>query len=147
MHAREPKSTSGWILLAGFVLATLGLVAESRQQQGGSGQGQAPPQQPTQSIPFTPGYGTADSNGRMIAVTGVDVTGGSLLYLIDTESQHLSVYQATGGTKSTMNIKWVGGRNIALDLQVDGFNDQSQFSYKDLEAKFAAKDDAGPSDR
>ncbi len=72
----------------------------------------------------------------MIAVTGVDVTGGSLLYLIDSETRQLSIYQATGGTKSTMNVRWVGARNIDLDLQVDGFNDESQYSFKQLSAQF-----------
>jgi len=142
MNVREPRTASGWILLAGFALASLGLVAESK------GQDQPPPQQPgqTQSIPITPNSGTADSNDQMIAVTGVDVSGGSLLYIIDTEYRHLSVYQAQGGTKSTMKLEWVGGRNIDLDLQVDGFNDKSQFSYKDLESKFGTSGDDKLSD-
>ena len=140
MSAREPRSASGWILLAGFALASLGLVAESKQQDV------PPPPDRTQTIPITPASGTADSNDRMIAVTGVDVSGGSLLYIIDTEYRHLSVYQAQGGTKSTMKLEWVGGRNIDLDLQVDGFNDKSQFSYKDLESKFVAPGDEELSD-
>lgn len=134
-------SPFGWILLAGFVLASLGLMADS-QDGGGGGipPGFEPPPEWTtntsSSIPYTPGYGTADSNGGMIAVTGVDVTGGSILYLIDTQSRHLSVYQATGGTKSTMNIKWVGARNIDLDLQVDGWNDESEYTFKQLSKAF-----------
>ena len=48
----------------------------------------------------------------MIAVTGVDVTGSSILYLIDTESRHLAVYQAQGGASGTQQIKLVGARNI-----------------------------------
>jgi hypothetical protein len=138
MNVREPRSASGWILLAGFALASLGLVAESKQQD-------VPPPVRTQVLPMTPGSATADSNDRMIAVTGVDVTGGSLLYIIDTENRQLAVYQAQGGTKSTMKLEWVGGRNIDLDLRVDGFNDKSQFSYKDLESKFTP-DDADISD-
>jgi len=133
MNIREPRTASGWILLAGFALASLGLVAESKQEVPPPGQDR------TQVLPLSPVSATADSNDQMIAVTGVDVTGGSLLYLIDTQNRHLSVYQATGGTKSTMKIEWVGGRNIDLDLRVDGFNDKSQFSYKDLEARFDDK--------
>ncbi len=60
-----------------------------------------------------------------------------MLFLVDTESRHLSVYQATGGTSSTMNLKWIGGRNIDLDLQVDGFNDKSEISYKELAKRFS----------
>ena len=124
----EARSLTGWILVTGFALASLGLAAESAQDD--------PPIPQTTSFPFTTGFGTSDSNGAMIAVTGVDVTGGSLLYLIDTQSRHLSVYQATGGTRSMMNLKWVGARNIDLDLQVNGWNDKSKYSYTDLDERF-----------
>jgi hypothetical protein len=126
MRPTPTRLSPAWALAAGLALLGLGLAAES-QETG------------TQSrvIPMTTSFGTADSNRSMIAVTGVDVTGGSLLYLIDTESRHLSVYQAQGGTSSTMNVKWVGGRNIDLDLQVDGFNDKSEMSFKDLKRAFA----------
>jgi len=49
------------------------------------------------------------------------------------------VYQATGGTHSTMNVKWVGARNIDLDLQVDGWNDKSELSYQQLEKQFGSE--------
>ncbi len=129
----EPEQRPAWILAAGIALAFLGAAAGSQQDDD----------PPTAFQTFQSGYGTADSNGRMIAVTGVDVTGGSLLFVIDSETRHLSVYQATGGTSSTMNLKWVGGRNIDLDLQVDGFNDKSEISYKDLRQRF---DDNLPAD-
>ena len=92
--------------------------------------------------------GTADSNGSMIAVTGVDMTGQSILYLIDTESKHICVYQATGGSKSTRGIEFVGARRIDLDLQLDGFNDKTEsqgrpLGYKDLLKKFESAQDAG----
>src|SRR5262245_58322138 len=126
-----PRTASAWILCALLGLLCLALVARSQDT--------LPPQDDDDkkaSDPFTPGYGTSDSNGTMIAVTGVDVTGGSILYLIDTKTRHLSVYQATGGTASTSNLRWVGGRNIDLDLKVDGFNDKSLYSYKDLAQRF-----------
>ena len=79
----------------------------------------------------------------MIAVTGVDVTGQSVLYLVDTVGQHLAVYQASGGGSSTQGVRLVGARNIALDLQLDGFNDKTEeqgkpLRYKDLEERFRA---------
>jgi hypothetical protein len=120
------RGLSGWILLAGFVLTSLGLTAQSQDGNG-----------TTTLLPSPSGYGTSDSNGSMIAVTGVDVTGASLLYLVDTVGRHLTIYQAAGGTKSTQNIRWVGARNIDLDLQVDGYNDRSQFTYQELSDKFA----------
>jgi uncharacterized Zn-binding protein involved in type VI secretion len=127
----EPRTAPAWILGSGLALVALGLAARS---QGPT----TPPTQTPQPLRTSAvGYGTADSNGRMIAVTGVDVTGGSILYLIDTESRHMSVYSAQGGTASTSNIKWLGGRNIDLDLQVDGFNDKSEISYKELAKRFA----------
>jgi hypothetical protein len=116
-------------------------VSESR------GQTTPPPQQKLPDTILNSGFGTADSNGRMIAVTGMDVTGASILYLIDTESRHISVYQAQGGTASTASIKWVGGRNIDLDLQVDGFNDKSEISYKDLSRRFGERGAAATSER
>ena len=130
----EPRTAPAWILAAGLALVSLGLVAESRETQNNGQNGQTG--QTTTSPLISAGFGTADSNGRMIAVTGVDVTGGSLLYLVDTQSGHLSVYTAQGGTASTSNIKWVGGRNINLDLQVNGWNDKSEFSYTKLQEEF-----------
>jgi hypothetical protein len=146
MERTEARSLAGWILAAGFALASLGLVARSSSTVAAPQGGQTQDPNPligTSSFPASSGgYGTADSNGSMIAVTGLDVTGGSLLFLVDTESRHLTVYQATGGTKSTMNIKWVGARNIDLDLQVDGWNDKSEHSYKSLAGKFDSQGSA-----
>jgi hypothetical protein len=139
----EPRTAPAWILGAGLSLVALGLAAQS--QQGG---GNTPPTQAPQPMRIaTQGYGTSDSNGRMIAVTGVDVTGGGILYLIDTESRHISVYSAQGGTSSTSSIKWIGGRNIDYDLQVDGFNDKSELSYKELARKFADNGSSVTSDK
>jgi len=135
----EPKAAPAWILSAGMALVSLGLVAQS----------QTDPPAPTtpQFLPAQPGYGTADSNGSMIAVTGVDVTGGSILYLIDTQGRHLSVYAAQSGTASTSNVKWVGARNIDYDLQVDGFNDKSELKYKELAQRFAESGSSAASDK
>jgi hypothetical protein len=78
----------------------------------------------------------ADSNNRMIAVTGTDITGASILYLVDTVSNHLAVYQASGGAESTRGIDLVGARNIDLDLQLDGLNDKSKWTYEKLKEQF-----------
>ena len=136
----EPRTAPAWILAAGFALVCLGLVAESQNTNDPNANQQ-------RTLPPPAAYGTADSNGRMIAVTGVDVTGGSILYLIDTEGRHLSVYSAQGGTSSTSNVKWVGGRNIDLDLQVDGFNDKSEINYKELARRFAESGSSATADK
>jgi hypothetical protein len=129
------KTNAPWILVFALALISFGLATESAPAQR-NGDPTQNGQSGTRSFPTVAGYGTADSNGSMIAVTGIDVTGGSILYVIDTERRSLSVYQATGGTSSTMNVKFVGARNIDLDLQVDGYNDKSEYTYRELEKRF-----------
>jgi hypothetical protein len=127
-----PRTSPAWILCAGLALLSLGLVTESQGNQDDE-------EDKFPTLPYSQAYGTADSNDRMIAVTGVDVTGGSILYLVDTVGRQISVYQAQGGSGATANIKWVGARRIDLDLQVDGFNDKSELTFKALAAEFAKK--------
>jgi hypothetical protein len=116
-----------WILGAALLLTVLVRGVEPRQEEG---EGIRPFQPPA--------YATSDSNGRMIAVTGIDVTGTSVLYVIDTVEKRLSVYQADGGGKSTSGVRWVGARNIGYDFEVDGWNDRSEVSYKDLRDRLEA---------
>ncbi|MCA8980334.1 MAG: hypothetical protein H6831_13400 [Planctomycetes bacterium] len=133
----------GWLLAAGSALALIGLAIEPSAKQGGGTT--TPPQTQTQTQPMgLAGYATADSNNRMIAVTGIDITGASILYLIDTVNPHLAVYQASGGSGSSQGVRLVGARNIALDLQLDGLNDKSEYKYKDLEEQFADLPPANP---
>lgn len=141
MHATEsaadhPQARSSpphaWVLAAGLVLATLGLAAP---QQGGG----EDPETRERSIPHAPAGAVADSNNRMIAVTGVDITGASVLYLIDTIDYRLAVYQATGGAETTQGIKLIGARRIDLDLKLHGLNDRSQYTYEALREEFASK--------
>lgn len=128
------SSRSGWLVAAGFFLAAVGLAVEPAQ-------GTDPPVvSTTQILPFMQGSGNSDSNNRMIAVTGTDITGASILYVIDTLDPHIAVYQASGGSRSTRGIRWVGARRIDLDLKVDGWNDQSEMKYDELEQAFAAED-------
>lgn len=110
------------VLVVGALLAAVGW---ARSPQGGS----TPPQTPqTQVMPSLGGAATADSNQRMIAVTGVDVTGSSVLYLIDTQTLRLCVYQATS-SGSNQGVRFVGARRIELDVELNGYNDRSQYTY------------------
>ncbi len=138
MQTTTQSDGPGWILVAGLVLVAFAALntPEARQTDPGN--------QVNERSVSLPAYATADSNGSMIAVTGIDVTGSSILYLIDTERKHLSVYQAQGGTGSTMNVKWVGARRLDLDFQVEGYNDDSEYSYKELEGKFESSGSAIP---
>lgn len=131
----ERPLSPGWILLAGLALTAVGLALEPQDPTSGQGQPNAA---------ALPSFATSDSNGSMIAVTGIDVTGSSLLYLVDTENRALSVYQATGGTSSMMNLKWVGARKIDLDMRVDGFNDESEYTYKQLAEMFEPDSPSSP---
>ena len=72
--------------------------------------------------------GATDSNNRMIAVTGTVGSGVSVLYVIDTESGNLAVYQCKGGK----SIALVAARNIEWDLKIQAFHDESLYSPKDL---------------
>jgi hypothetical protein len=138
---RDPR----WSFALGLALGALGVVAV--------GFSWSPPQagRTTQVLPGVSHGGTADSNNRMIAVTGVDVTGQSVLYLVDTEARQLAVYQASGGSSGTQGLKLVGARRIDLDLQLDGFNDKTTngstaLTYKDLRAQFVEQGLVAPED-
>jgi hypothetical protein len=125
------------VLGAGVALVIAGLAL----QPAGARQDPATAQDPPS--PVVSAWGTADSNGAVVAVTGVDITGASLLYVIDSVQRRLSVYQAIGGGESTASLRWIGARNIDLDLQVNGYNDDSRLSYRDLERQFAAAPPGG----
>ena len=129
-----------WVLACLLLLAVTALVFEPASaleaQDGGDSQ--------TRIVPTISAGGNADSNGSMIAVTGMDVTGQSILYLIDTETKQLCIYQASGGSSSTQGVKLVGARRIELDLMLDGFNDKTEsngkaLSFKDLQRAFASQ--------
>ena len=139
MSPASPDSTPTRLLLVGFLVALIGLTLEPGWAQDDDDD---PPL--TQIIPALAVGGNSDSNGRMIAVTGVDVTGQSILYLVDTVSQQICIYQASGGSSSTQGIKFVGARRIELDLMLDGFNDKTEsngkpLAFKDLERIFKAQ--------
>jgi hypothetical protein len=123
----------GWILVAGCALTALGLARASALQGGGD------PGTETTQVLGLGGGASADSNNRMIAVTGSDITGASILYLVDTETMRLAVYQARGGGDSMQEVKLVGARRIDLDLLLDGFNDSSKYDYKTLREQFLSQ--------
>ena len=125
----KSPGSQGWLLVCGFALVAIGLVRGAVQT--------SPGQIPTTQVLPVASVANADSNNRMIAVTGSDITGASILYLVDTVTYHLAVYQASGGAESTRGIKLVGARNIDLDLQLDGLYDQSEWTYAKLKDKFA----------
>lgn len=127
----------GAVLLAGCLLFLCGLVlqedAGALQTAPGTGQ---TPRLPPGATNTLPAIATAMAGNGVIAVTGIDLTGSSVLYVIDTNARQLAIYQASGGSESMQGIKLVGARKIDLDLQLEGFNDKSQYTYEDLEKRF-----------
>ena len=144
MNARNLLATRSTALLAGVLLGAVSvtLVAAATMRpaarQGTGDDGTQIIRQPSMpNFPTIPAFGTSDSNGQMIAVTGMDVTGSSILYLIDTKGRHIAVYQANGGTESTQGLRLVGARRIDLDLELEGYFDKSEYRYRDLQKQFA----------
>ncbi|HEX9794378.1 MAG TPA: hypothetical protein VGC54_10385 [Planctomycetota bacterium] len=82
---------------------------------------------------------SADSGSRYVAVAAEYQTGVSLLYVLDQTTQHLVVYQARGGAPNSHEVTLVGARNISLDTQLEGYNDESDYSYQDLVEMFARR--------
>ncbi len=138
MNQHSTYDSHGWLLAAGALFAAIGLWREPVQGSGSDDNGTSSTQTPTATPPVAMAA-TADSNNRMIAVTGTDITGASILYLVDTLNDQLAVYQAVGGGESTQGVKFVGARRIDLDLKVDGYKDRSEFSYKKLRDEFSKK--------
>lgn len=135
MNSFKSLGSQGWLLVAGLGLAALGMARSA--PQGPNNPPQSPPPQ-TKVVPVA-ATATADSNNRMIAVTGTDITGSSVLYLVDTVNNRLAVYQASGGGEGTQGLKFIGARRIDLDLQLDGWNDNSTWTYKKLASEFEKK--------
>lgn len=116
-------------------LCTFAAFGWARGPQGG---GLTPPAQTQASALTFSGGATADSNESMIAVTGTDVTGASVLYLVDTQRMRLAVYQAAS-TGQNMGVRFVGARRIELDMELNGYNDNSEYSFNELEQQFVDK--------
>ncbi len=83
------------------------------------------------------GTGGSSSSNGMIAVTGSYGVGSSVLYVIDTNTKQLAVYEARGGSPNASRVFLVGARRIDLDLQLQGYNDLSEHNYEQLQRKFA----------
>jgi len=133
------------LVLAGTTLFLAGLQFNVLESQGVPGRRlpvkpvpRTPPPQPrTQVLPTSSArFSSGAANSDMIAVTGDYGVGTSVLYVIDTKEKVLSVYEARGGAKSSRRVVWVGARKIDLDLKTQGYNDESEVSYEQLQAIF-----------
>jgi hypothetical protein len=75
---------------------------------------------------------SSDGGRRYVAVTGPFQDGVSLLYVLDQTNDRLMTYEGKGGAANSRKVSLVGVRNIGLDSQLDGFNDESEYSYQEL---------------
>ena len=83
--------------------------------------------------------GGASSANGILAVTGSYGVGTSVLYVIDTETKQLAVYEGRGGSRSMRRLTLIGARRIDLDLQLRGYNDESEYQYTELEKMFSSR--------
>jgi hypothetical protein len=131
------------LLMAGAFFAGRGLEPVDAQGRPGPQPRTPPPPTgtpPDGAIPPVLVYGedggsSAAANG-FLAVTGSYGVGTSVLYVIDTESRQLAVYEARGGSQGSRRLTLVGARRIDLDLQLEGYNDESEYSYEQLRRRF-----------
>ncbi len=79
---------------------------------------------------------SATSGSRYVAAVGPYQAGVSLLYVVDQETQRLAVYEGRGGGPNSRKVVFVGARNITLDTLLNGFNDESVYSYLDFAKEF-----------
>ena len=59
-------------------------------------------------------------------------------------NRQLAVYEARGGSPDMRRIVFVGARKIDLDLQIEGYNDRSEFEYRRLRGLFEKRDAKDP---
>jgi hypothetical protein len=85
---------------------------------------------------------SASANG-FVAVTGSYGVGTSVLYLVDTVNRQLAVYEARGGSAEQRRVVLVGARRIDLDLQLEGYNDRSEYDYDRIKDVFQKRGRTG----
>ncbi len=84
------------------------------------------------------GGGNGAAANGFIAVTGSYGVGTSVLYVLDTNTKQIAVYEARGGSPGSRRLYFVGARRIDLDLQLVGYNDESdpEVQYDSLKRRF-----------
>lgn len=76
---------------------------------------------------------------QFVLESGTGKFGGPILFVLDTKSRVLSIYEAEGGTPATRGITWLGARKIEHDINTTFYNDKSEVSYSDLKQRFEAE--------
>jgi hypothetical protein len=138
----------GVAFLAGHWLPHAGAAPDQlyAQGRGPTNPPPAPPSttpepSPSPQIVYSEEGGSSASANGFVAVTGSYGVGTSVLYLVDTVNRQLAVYEARGGSPSQRRIVLVGARRIDLDLQLEGYNDRSEYEYDKLQHLFDRRGD------
>lgn len=69
---------------------------------------------------------------EFLLATGSSSQGGALIFVLNTEKEVLNVYEADGGSEAMRRLTFVASRKISRDLFVTGYNDKSEYSYREL---------------
>ena len=112
--------------------------AQDNAASGAKGEGgvtiQQDPLSPLKNRITTSGATASDSNSnnRMVAVTTPIGSGQSVLFLIDTKMEQLTVYKFD----RNKGLKFIAARKIDYDLKINGYEDMSEFSRDDLKREY-----------
>lgn len=140
MSISYPKLAAVVLLTAAAFFLGRGLDRVDAQDRPGPPPTSPPQNPPTGAQPPVLIYGeeggSSSSANGILAVTGSYGVGTSVLYVIDTTTKQLAVYEARGGSSSMRRLVLVGARRIDLDLQLEGYNDESEFSFDVLRRRF-----------
>lgn len=132
---------------AAFLAGRLLPVGGAEAPRGLEAQGRGPVNPPPPSTPepgpkatdpvvYPDEAGQSSSGNGILAVTGSYGVGTSVVYVIDTVNRQLAVYEARGGSAEQRRVVLVGARRIDLDLQLEGYNDRSEYEYPRLKEVF-----------
>jgi hypothetical protein len=81
----------------------------------------------------TPATGSdSNSNNRFVAVTCPIGSGESVLFVLDSLSDQLAVYQY----ERRKGLKFLSGRKIDFDLRIHGYRDESDYTRDEMRALY-----------
>jgi hypothetical protein len=74
----------------------------------------------------------SNSNNRFVAVTTPIGSGESVLFLLDSEKEQITIYQFD----RNKGLRFIAARKIDYDLKINGYEDKSRYSRNDLREQF-----------
>jgi hypothetical protein len=74
----------------------------------------------------------SNSNNRFVAVTTPIGSGESVLFLLDSEKEQITIYQFD----RNKGLRFIAARKIDYDLKINGYEDRSRYTRNDLKQQF-----------